>query len=77
MCDCPGGCDELVTQLRGLVPADPSQFIVSPYPDMPAPIAITAWRHHLYLAEFDEAAITSFINQYKDKAPESIKGNTF
>ncbi len=75
--NCPEGCEQLVGQLSGLVPRNPSQFILSPYTDMPARIAITAWRHSLYLDAFDEAAIRSFINDHKDRAPESIKGNTF
>ncbi len=75
--DCPDGCADLVAQLEGLVPANPSQYIVSPYSGMFSRIVITAWRHSLYLNEFDEAAIANFIRNNQDNAPESVKGNTF
>ena len=75
--DCPDGCDGLKAQLEGLVPANPSQYIVSPYPDMPSRIAITAWRRHLYLDEFDEGRIREFIDAFQDEAPESVPGNMF
>ena len=74
---CTGGCPELVTQLEALVPRNPSQFIMSPYPGMESRIAITAWRRHLRLDEFDEALIREFIDRFQDSAPESVKGNTF
>ena len=77
--NCPeqGGCPQLVQQLAGLIPASHSQFILSPYPNMDTRIAVTAWREHLYLDEFDEQAIRNFIEQYIDRAPESIRGNQF
>lgn len=75
--NCPDGCEDLVERLRNLVPQNPSQFIVSPYPDMDTKIAITAWRTHLHLEKFDEQLIREFIGAFKDNAPESIPGNTF
>lgn len=75
--DCPDECEKLVDALRKLVPQNPSQFIVSPYPGMKTQIAITAWRTHMYLEEFDESLIREFISVFKDKAPESVPGNTF
>jgi hypothetical protein len=75
--DCPDGCEDLKAQLERLVPANPSQHIVSPYPDMPARIAITAWRRHLYLDQFDGARIRQFIDTFQDEAPESVPGNLF
>ena len=50
---------------------------MSPYPGMETRIAITAWRRHLHLDEFNEALIRQFIDTYQDKAPESVPGNTF
>ncbi len=44
---------------------------------MGSKIAITAWRHILYLDEFDEAQIAEFIDEYLDRAPESVPGNSF
>ncbi len=75
--DCPTGCDELVRQLEDLLPRNKSQFIMSPYSGMESQIAITAWRHHLFLDEFDEEQILDFIDAYQDRAPESIPGNSF
>ena len=75
--DCPDGCSELEEQLRSIPPAGFSQFIVAPYPDMPQKIAITSWRHLMYLDEFDEAQIQEFIDEYLDRAPESITTNPF
>lgn len=73
--NCPDGCPDLTTRLTGLVPVGSSQFVMSPYPDMPSRIAITAWRRVLRLDEFDGVAITAFIMSYQDKAPESVASN--
>ena len=75
--DCPGGCPDLVASLRKLVPSNPSQFVMSPYSNMQAKIAVTAWRRVMYLEAVDEAKIKGFIEAYKDKAPESVPGNLF
>lgn len=75
--DCPSGCTDLVASLRKLVPSNPSQFVMSPYSNMQAKIAVTAWRRVMYLEAVDEAKIKGFIKAYKDKAPESVKGNLF
>ncbi|MEX2377092.1 MAG: DUF3105 domain-containing protein [Dehalococcoidia bacterium] len=75
--NCPQGCDELVEQLIELVPRDPAQFVVSPYPDMESRIAVTAWRRVLHLEEFDEDLIRRFIRAHQDHAPESIPRNLF
>ncbi len=70
--DCDDGCPELVQALDDIVPRNPSQFIMSPYPRLPQKIAITSWRHHLYLDEFDEDLIRRFIDEYQDRALESV-----
>lgn len=75
--DCPSGCDELVNQLEDLIPRNRAQFIMSPYSGMESQIAITSWRHHLFLGEFNEEQILDFIDAYQDRAPESIPGNSF
>lgn len=75
--NCPDGCPDLRQQLTGIVPQDVSQFIVSPYTNMDSKIAVTAWRHILYLDEVDEAQIQTFIDAYKDRAPESVPNNQF
>ena len=75
--NCPDGCDDLVKQLKDLVPSSKSQFILSPYPGMPKKIAVTSWRHLMYLDEFDSEKILEFIRAYQDRAPESVPGNLF
>ena len=75
--DCDDACPELVQALDDVIPRDTSQFILSPYPNMPARIAITAWRHHLYLDEVDKDLIEQFIDEYQDRAPESVPGNLY
>lgn len=73
--DCPVACPELATKLEAFADGDPSQFVVSPYPDMPSRIAITAWRRVLHLDEFDAGTISAFIKTYQDRAPESVASN--
>ena len=75
--DCPSGCPDVISRLRKLVPANSSQFVMSPYPKMQSRIAITAWRRVMYMDDVDEAKIRGFITAFKDKAPESVKGNLF
>ena len=75
--DCEDGCPEIVKALDNLIPRNPSMYIMSPYPGMPSKIAITAWRHHLYLDEVDEEQIRRFIEEYQNRAPESVPGNSF
>jgi hypothetical protein len=75
--DCDDACPELVQELSDLIPSNPSQYILSPYVGLPKKIAITAWRHHLYLDEVDVEEIRKFIDEYKDRAPESVRGNSF
>jgi len=75
--NCPDGCEELVDQLVDLAPRGFSQFIISPYPNMQSKIAMTAWRHLQFFDEFDLAAMEEFIDEYLDRAPESVPGNAF
>lgn len=75
--NCPDGCADTVSQLQNLMPRSRAQFILAPYPDMESKIAITSWRHHLFLDEFDKAQIDEFIDEYQDRAPESVPGNQY
>ena len=75
--DCPEGCADIVSQLEDFIPRNRSQFILSPYSGMESRIAITAWRHHMFLDEIDEDAIVEFIEAYQDRALESVPGNSF
>ena len=75
--DCDEACPEIVKALDDIIPRSPSQYIMSPYRGMPSKIAITSWRHHLYLDEVDVEEIKKFIEEYKDRAPESVTQNSF
>ncbi|NQW21094.1 MAG: DUF3105 domain-containing protein [Chloroflexi bacterium] len=75
--DCPEECPEIVKALDDIIPSSPSQYIMSPYPGLPSKIAITGWRHHLYLDEVDEVEIRRFIDEYQDRAPESAPQNQY
>jgi len=68
--NCPKGCPDLIDQLRQSVPQGFTQFVLSPYPSMDRPIAITAWHRLLYLDSFDASKIKAFIDAYKNKGPE-------
>ncbi|MBT4125649.1 MAG: DUF3105 domain-containing protein [Chloroflexi bacterium] len=75
--DCEEECPDIVKALDDLIPRGSIQYIMSPYAGMPSKIAITAWRHHLYLDEVDVEQIRRFIDEYQDRAPESVQGNSF
>lgn len=74
---CFDDCPDVIAALDDILPRSPSQYIMSPYPNMPSKIAITSWRHHLYLDEVDTEQILEFIEEYKDRAPESVPQNPF
>lgn len=75
--DCEEPCPETVQALDDIIPRNPSQYIMSPYTGLPSKIAITAWRHHLYLDEVDLEEIRRFIDEYQDRAPEHVPENPF
>jgi hypothetical protein len=50
---------------------------MSPYPGLPSKIAITSWRHHIYLDEVDVDEIRKFIDEYQDRAPEQVYQNQY
>ena len=54
---------------------DDTQIVLSPYSGMKSKIALTSWRHVLYLDDYDEDSINEFIKAYRDRAPESWIGN--
>ena len=80
--DCPAGCADLVQALDDFIPnGNPALFIMSPYPGLIEQtgkrIAITSWRHHLLLDDPDEAQIQEFIDEYINRAPESVPFNQY
>ena len=70
--DCPDGCDDTVQALLDVVPVNQLLFVMSPYPGLPSRIAVTSWRHVMYLDEVDVNRIREFEEAYKDRAPETV-----
>lgn len=75
--DCADGCADIVQALEDIVPSSPSFYILSPYAGLPKKIAITSWRHVMYLDELDREKILEFVREYIDRAPESVPQNQF
>lgn len=53
-----------IEQLRDKAAGD-SHMLMNPYPDLPAPIVLTAWNHQLHLQAFDNELVEQFIRSYK------------
>ena len=75
--DCEEVCPEIVKALDDISPLNPSQYLMAPYPGLPSKIAITSWRHHLYLDEVDTDQILLFIDEYQNRGPESVLYNEY
>ena len=69
--NCPEGCPELVEDLAEIA-GRYDKVVVSPYPDMEARIALTAWTYLARLDAFDEERIVGFIEAHmgSSSAPE-------
>ena len=76
-------CPDLVAQIEGFyntyttdnahkLPLYPSstKLVVSPYPDMPTKIAITAWGRIDTMETWDADRVAKFVEAYRDKGPE-------
>jgi hypothetical protein len=61
---------EQIDVLRGK--ADQSYVLVSPYPDLPSPIVLSAWGKQLTLQDANAAEVDAFLRQYRQypDAPE-------
>ncbi|MFH1140950.1 MAG: DUF3105 domain-containing protein [Chloroflexota bacterium] len=55
----------------------PCYLLVAPYPDpnMPAPIAATAWGVRDLMQTYDEARLKACVDAYKNKGPEQVDCN--
>jgi hypothetical protein len=67
--------------VAALVGALPDDGILSPYPDLPAPVVVTVWGVQLRLTGADDPRLPAFIEEYGDggTAPEpmaSCEGGT-
>ena len=76
--NCPSGCPELVTQLRGLLtslPKDPQfgevKLVVSPNARIPRQLSVLAWDYELDLDTFDGKLIRTFYQAHVDHGPET------
>ena len=71
--NCPEGCDDLVEKLEAYFQVG-REIIVSPYPDMDAKIALTAWTFLDAFDEYDDERIKAFVNAHMNSptAPESL-----
>jgi hypothetical protein len=75
--NCPGGCPELVNQLRELYDAAPrsakynyQKLVITPYPDLENLVTAVAWGRKLELDEFDRQTLMDFYRAYVDRGPE-------
>jgi len=56
---------EAVTRLTEIVQRYPQHVVLTPYPPLTTPIALTAWERILRLEALDEAKVQEFIEAYK------------
>ncbi len=76
--DCPEGCPDIEETLASIPPGHWAQFVMSPYPGLleqtGSPIAVTGWRHHIYLPDVSTESIDNinrFVATYQNRAPEA------
>ena len=71
--NCPEGCDELVSQLKGIADRM-GKVILSPYPGMETKIALTAWTFLDTFDEFDKERVEDFARSHESSpnAPEYL-----
>lgn len=64
---------EQVEILRGL--AQEEYVLVSPYPNLYAPVVATAWRNQLDLTGADDPRLRQFVDQFRLSATAPLSGN--
>jgi Protein of unknown function (DUF3105) len=64
---------EQVEILRGL--AQEEYVLVSPYPNLYAPVVATAWRNQLDLTGANDARLRQFVDQFRLSATAPLSGN--
>jgi hypothetical protein len=72
--DCPDGCAAEVAKLEAFV-GDHARTLLTPYSELPARFAATAWGHRLVSDCLDMAAFTQFYQAAFNQGPESVGGN--
>lgn len=54
---------------------DEEYVMVSPYPGLPAPVVVTAWRNQLKLDGVDDPRLRQFVDQFRNSALAPLSGN--
>lgn len=49
--------------------------IVSPYPDLPAPVVATAWRNQIYLEGANDPRLREFVDEFRISEISPLSGN--
>lgn len=63
-------------QIDALRPyGDEEYVIVSPYPDLPAPVVATSWRNQLYLDGADDPRLREFVDGFRISEISPLSGN--
>lgn len=63
-------------QIQQLRPyGDERYVIVSPYPDLPAPVVATAWRNQIYLEGANDPRLREFVNEFRISEIAPLSGN--
>jgi hypothetical protein len=66
---------ELDNTLQSLSDTYGRDILVLPRTSLPVPIATTAWHHRLLCATSDRAALSLFIDTYRNHGPERVRHN--
>lgn len=62
-----------IEQLRPY--GDEKYVIVSPYPDLPAPVVATAWRNQIYLERANDPRLREFVDEFRISEISPLSGN--
>jgi hypothetical protein len=62
-----------IEQLRPY--GDEKYVIVSPYPDLPAPVVATAWRNQIYLEGANDPRLREFVDEFRISEISPLSGN--
>ena len=63
-------------QIEALRPYGNEKYvIVSPYPDLPAPVVATSWRNQLYLDGAEDPRLRDFVNEFRISEISPLSGN--
>ena len=63
-------------QIDALRPyGDEKYVIVSPYPNLPAPVVATSWRNQLYLDGAKDPRLREFVNEFRISEISPLSGN--